>query len=102
MSQPRKIMLIQCKKEGRYTYYSNGISCLNIPFEKFINIELQIITFQTGFQLICDRFPALIRFQKAWKRRFQWLRSTRRWLHRQECGIAIRPPHFLEEVTHHE
>lgn len=102
MSQPRTLYMIHYSVDGKHTYFSNGISCLNIPFEKFTKIEIQRMTFETGEVRFRDRFPALVRFQKAWRQRIHWLRAPKRWLSRQTSGIAIRPPPFLEEVTHHE
>lgn len=102
MNHPRKLYMLHCSVDGKHTYYSNGISCLNIPFEKFTTFEIQLITIQSGCYFLRDRFPALVRFQKAWRCRLRWLRAPKRWLSRQESDIAIRPPPFLEEVTHHE
>lgn len=102
MSQPRLLFLLHCKGNGRNTYYSNGVSCLHIPFESFTEFTLQVIRIEKGFYFIQDRLPALKRFQRAWRRRLKWLRAPKRWLIRQQIGMAIRPPPFLEEEIHHE
>lgn len=92
MTSVQTFYMIHCIGNRRNCVYSKGIYIENIPFESFQTIRLEKITLVNQKQFIHDCFPILVQFQRAWRRRNQWIKNPRRILTRELYGIPIRPP----------
>lgn len=88
--------MIFCGEGIRQTYFTAGIYIPNIPFHEYSVIKLLKFTWIGQRYCTYNLMPALRLFQRAWRRRYKWLRNPRRLLARQLYGVTVRPPPFLE------
>ena len=96
MSTPQVYRMIFCGAGERKTYFTAGIYLPNIPFRDYSVIKLLKFTWIGQRHCAYNLMPALRWFQRAWRRRFKWVRNPRRILARQLYGLTVRPPPFLE------
>jgi hypothetical protein len=89
--------MIHCIYEKRSCYYTRGIYLLNIHFDHVEHISLEKVTLLGRYKIIHNLYPAFIRFQKAWKRRYRWIHSRLYALRKRELTGTMEPlPCFLE------
>ena len=74
--------MIHCRRNNTSCYYTNGVGCVNIPFQYAERIEIQKITIYGNKKYTHNFLPVLLKFQKR-------LRSYIRWLGYQRCVKAI-------------
>ena len=92
MSSVQTFYILHCSGNRRNCVYSKGIYIEHIPFELFQTIRLEKITLVNQKKFTHDCFPVFVQFQRAWRRRFKWIRNPRRILARELYGIPIRHP----------
>jgi hypothetical protein len=91
--------MIHCIYEKRSCYYTRGIYLTNIHFDHVENISLEKITLRGRSKHIHNLYPAFVRFQQAWKRRYKWIHSRLRPLLQRELTGTMEPlPSFLEDL----
>jgi hypothetical protein len=98
MSTPQYYRMIFCGEGIRQTYFTAGVSITNIPFQEYSVIKLLKFTWIGKHHCRYNLMPGLRWFQRAWRRRYKWLRNPRRILARQIYGLSVRPPPFLQDL----
>jgi hypothetical protein len=89
--------MIHCIYEKRSCYYTRGIHITNIHFHHVEHVSLEKITLIGRYKIIRNLFPAFVRFQNAWKRRYKWIHTRLRALRQRELtGSMESLPYFLE------
>lgn len=94
---PQTVYMIQTIKNTSKCYYSRGIFLAHIPFSSVDCIQLQKITIVGKQQYWYDLFPAFCRFQRAWRRRYKFIKSCIKLVRTRELtGQQFYIPAFLE------
>jgi hypothetical protein len=89
MSVPQIFRLIYGEKRNSSTYYTNGINLCNIPFDQFISIQLQKVTYYNRKQFVYNLLPSFVKFQKMFRARYKWIHNPRSILLRELTGQSV-------------
>ncbi len=91
MSNVQTFLLIYGEHENKKSYYTNGIHICNIPFQLFQRIELQKITLHGHRKFTYNLFPALVKFQKKYRKWHRWINNPQTILARELTGRLTGP-----------
>ena len=88
--------MIYCKKRDSgcfYAgcYYSRGIYIINIPFERYDEIQIHKITTNNNKKFVYDLYPAFYKFQKAIKLYYKICKNPKYIMKRETDGPKALP-----------
>ncbi len=77
MLRDTSFYMIHCRRYNTSCYYTNGVGCINIPFQHAESIELQKITLYNKKKYIHNFFPVFVKFQIRVRTYVRWVKKQR-------------------------